>query len=200
MTVVLNKCAHYAKQLHEDVVYGGGLNMMDQINGTVALVAKYSRLTGADKETALAAAFLHKCFEPKRIKEGVEPLTMDQVEKIAGPQVRAVVEELSTEPETETLSKVDQWKEKAEWAQKLSPAAQEILLAEKVLNFEVSRDRPNPKKPLTWHKEYFETRMLMVDKIKDTNPELYRVATQTRDQALVKINALLLKQSGHDGR
>ena len=42
--------------------------------------------------------------------------------------------------------------------------------------------------------------MLMVDKIKDTNPELYRVATQTRDQALIKINALLAKQGGHDGR
>ncbi len=200
MTLLLNKCEHYARKLHEDVVYGGGLNMMDQVKGTVALIAKHSRLTGEDKETALAAAYLHKCFEPKRIKEGVAPLTMEQVEQIAGAKVRSVVEELSTEPETETLSKVEQWKEKADWAQKLSPAAQEILLAEKVLNFEVSRDRPNPKKPLTWHKEYFETRMLMVDKIKDTNPELYRVATQTRDQALVKINALLAKQSGHDGR
>lgn len=192
MTPLMNKCLHKAEALHKDVTYGGGMVMLQQIEGTVALVSQNSKLTGQDKENAICAAYLHKCFEPKRIAEGVKPMTMEEVEKYANPQVRQIVEELASEPaEPETQTKMEQWQTKAEWSKTLSAAAQEILLAEKVLNFETSRDRPNPKKPLEWHLEYFQTRMLMVEALKNTNEKLYQRAVQTKNEGLKVISAML---------
>ena len=190
MTPLEKKCLYYAEKLHSEVVYGGGLVMLDQVKGTTELVAKNSALAPEDKEVAVCAALLHKSWETKRIAEGVTPLTNADVAHIAGTKVAAVVAELATEPESEDKSKEDQWKEKAEWAKTLSPAAQEILLAEKIMNFRVSRDKPNMKKPLAWHAEYFKTRMLMVDALRDVNPALYREAVQTQTEGLDKINAL----------
>ncbi len=201
MTPLINKCYHQAEKLHNSVVYGGGLVMLDQVKGTARWVEGCSQLTGTDKEVVMCAALLHKCFESKRIADGVQPMTMDDVEKLAGPKVRSIVEELASEPETEGLSKEEQWKEKAEWAKGLSKEAQEILLAEKIMNFRVSRDRPNPKKPLAWHKQYYETRMLMVDALREANPELYRIAVQTKDAGLSKIQAMqkTMENSGRNG-
>lgn len=198
MTALENKCLYQAQRLHEAVVYGGGLVMLDQIKATVALVQKHSQLTGDRKETVVCATLLHKSFEEKRIAEGVLPLTMDQVEHLAGLKVRSVVSELAGEPEDETKIKTEQWREKAEWAKGLSLEAQEILLAEKVVNFEVSRDRPNPKKPMSWHKEYYETRMLMVDALKEVNPTLFRLAVQTKNEGLHKI-AFMQKNLSQEG-
>lgn len=199
MTELENKCLYHATRLHEGVVYGGGMVMLDQVKGTTALVKKHSALTGEDKEIAVCAALLHKCFEKKRIADGVSPLSMEQVSQIAGPKVLAVIQELATEPEDENKTKVEQWKEKAQWAKTLSPQAQEILLAEKIMNFETSRDKPNPKKPLAWHQEYFQTRMIMVDALKDVNPQLYNIAAKTKDEGLTKIMAMQQSLS-HGGR
>lgn len=193
-----NKCLYQATKLHDTVVYGGGMVMLDQIQGTTNLVKKHSGLKGKEKEVAVCASLLHKCFETKRIAQGVLPLTMTQVEQLAGSRVLSVIQELSTEPEDEAKSKIEQWQEKAEWAKNLSPQAQEILLAEKIMNFETSRDKPNPKKPLQWHQEYFQTRMIMVDVLKEVNPTLYRIAVKTKDAGLAKI-AYLQKELGNSG-
>ena len=190
MTELENKCLYHATRLHQGVVYGGGMVMLDQVKGTTELVKNHSKLDGEDKEIAVCAALLHKCFETKRIAEGIAPLTMEQVSQIAGPKVLSVIQELALEPEDETKTKMEQWQEKAEWAKGLSPQAQEILLAEKIMNFETSRDKPNPKKPLSWHQEYFQTRMLMVEALKDANPELYKIAAQTKEEGLSKITAM----------
>lgn len=202
MSILSEKCQYYANKLHAGVSYGSGMDMAEQVKGTASLVSIYSTLSGYWKEVVVSAAYLHKCFDAKRIKEGVSPLTMEQVEKIGGPDVRKIVEELSTEPETKGLSKTEQWLEKAAWAKTLSQGAQEILLAEKVLNFQISRDKPNPKKSLSWHKEYFETRMLMVNEIAGANRELSYIAGVIHKEAMMKINALLYKQRqfGNDGR
>lgn len=187
-----NKCLHIAEKLHGGVVYGGGMVMLDQIKGTTNFIKKHSNLKGEEREVAVLAALLHKCFEKKRIAEGVFPLTMDEVKKIAGDKVLSVIQELASEPEDKNKTKLEQWEEKAQWAKGLSHQAQEILLAEKIMNFETSRDKPNPNKPLAWHQEYFQTRMKMVDALKDVNPELYNIAVQTKNQGLAKI-ALLQK-------
>ncbi len=192
-----NKCLYIAEKLHGGVVYGGGMVMLDQIKGTTNLVKKHSNLKGKEKEIAVLAALLHKCFEKKRIAEGVAPLTMDEVKKIAGNQVLSVIQELASEPEDKNKTKLGQWEEKAQWAKGLSHQAQEILLAEKIMNFETSRDKPNPNKPLAWHQEYFQTRMKMVDALKDVNPELYNIAVQTKNQGLAKIAML---QKGLDNQ
>lgn len=190
MTELENKCLYHATRLHEGVTYGGGMVMLDQVKGTTELVQKHSTLDKEDKEVAVCASLLHKCFETKRIAEGVSPLTPEQIKQIAGPKVLSVIQELMTEPEDENKTKKEQWEEKAEWAKTLSPQAQEILLAEKIMNFQTSRDKPNPKKPLSWHQEYFQTRMILVDSLKDVNPELYKIAVQTKDEGLKKIVAM----------
>ena len=195
MNALENKCLFYATRLHDGVVYGGGMVMLDQVKGTADLVKKHSALTGTKKEIAVCAALLHKCFEKKRIAEDVAPLTMEQVCEIAGPKVLSVIQELTTEPEDENKTKVEQWKEKADWSKTLSPQAQEILLAEKIMNFETSRDKPNPKKPLSWHQEYFQTRMILVDALKDVNHELYNIAVKTKNEGLNKITAMQQVQS-----
>lgn len=190
MTPLENKCLHYAEKLHSGVVYGGGLVMLDQVKGTTELVAENSALSPEEKEVAVCAALLHKSWETKRITEGVAPLSNEEVAHIAGAKVAGVVAELASEPEPEGVTKEDEWKIKTEWAKTLSPAAQEILLAEKIMNFRVSRDKPNMKKPLAWHAEYFKTRMLMVEALKDVNPALYREAARTQKEGLEKVTAL----------
>ncbi len=96
------------KKLHDNVVYGGGLVMLDQVMGTTELVEAYTQFSGADKETIICAALLHKCFETKRIAKDAQPMTMDEVEKLAGPKVRSIIEGLASEPEDEKLSKEEQ--------------------------------------------------------------------------------------------
>lgn len=190
MTELENKCLHHATRLHEGVTYGGGMVMLDQIKGTTSLIKEHSVLKGDEKDILICASLLHKCFETKRIAEGVSPLTTEQIEQIAGPRVLSIIQELMTGPEDENKTKIEQWKEKSEWAKTLSHQAQEILLAEKIMNFQTSRDKPNPKKPLSWHQEYFQTRMIMVDALKDVNPELYKIAVRTKNEGLQKIIAM----------
>ena len=89
---------------------------------------------------------------------------------------------------------MDLWLEKANWAKTLSQGAKEILLAEKVLNFQISRDKPNPQKSLSWHKEYIETRSLMVDEIASANAGLSFVANVIRYDVISNINIILAQQ------
>lgn len=189
LTPLENKCLHAAEKLHSGVVYGGGMVMLDQVKGTAALIKQNSWLQDDDKEVAVCAALLHKCFEQKRITPGVDPLTMEQVDHLAGRNVVNVIQELALEPEdkTGTKSKKEEYEEIARWFKTLTPAAQEIVMAEKIMNFMTSRDKPNPKKPLSWHKEYLETRMLVVEEGKEVNASLYRIACKTKQEAMTKI-------------
>lgn len=241
---MINKCLYQAEKLHKGVVYGGGLVMLDQVVRTADVLKESLEGSEAEKSKAVCVALLHKCFEPKRISEGVEPLTIEQVAHLGGAEVARVVAELATEPaESDSMSKArayvvneaniekylkdasegvkqffkdslnpsiakaecpkktkaEEWQEKAEWAKTLSPLAQQVLLAEKVVNYEVSRDRPNMKKPLSWHKEYYETRQLMVEAIKEASPELYKVACQTKAEGLKQINMRVMAEQQRSG-
>ena len=207
MSELIKKCEEQARKMHEGVTYGGNLSMMDQVSRTASLIDRYSNLEGEDREVAVAAAWLHKCFEAKRINGG-KAMTQAEVQSLAGPKVAAVVMELTGEPEDKSKSKKDQWAEKASWAQKLSPAAREILLAEKVINFETTRSRMNrtyeemlqgaaatkdddPKSKPEWHKEYLETRLQMVEAIKDTNSRLACTANRAYYEAQTAVHNIV---------
>lgn len=185
--IEINKARHVAETLHNGVVYGGGLVMTDQVRRTADIVAGNTDLSSITVKLATVAAWLHKSFEKKRINENSQPLTSAQIENMFGTQVANIVSQLATEPEDETKSKHDQWVEKAQWATTLCPEAQLILMAEKLVNFEVSRDRPNMKKPLAWHKEYYETRSLMVDALAPRFPELAKEINAVKEEGLAKI-------------
>ncbi|MBP5161336.1 MAG: HD domain-containing protein [Alphaproteobacteria bacterium] len=190
----MSKCHRKAAELHKGVVYGAGANMFDQVTRTAALLHTTSSLAGRERTDAICAALLHKCFEKNRIAEGQKPLTQQEIIDLAGEKVAAVIDELRSEPpEKKNQTKTEQWQEKAAWAKTLSPAAREILLAEKIVNFETSRDDPNKQKALSWHIEYFKTRMLMVEAIKDTNPALYKEAVAVKDAGLKKLKAPVRK-------
>ncbi len=167
-----------ASSLHKGVVYGGGMNMLDQVNRTAELVAQ----SDADCDTVVAA-YLHKCQETKRIAKGVQPLSADYVKSHFGEKVAAIVTEVSSEPEeNKNQTKTEQWQEKTKWAAGLSKQAQTILLAEKVCNFETSCNKPNPEKAPEWHIAYFNTRMIMVEALKEANPKLYDMARDLADK------------------
>lgn len=202
MSILSEKCRYYAQKLHAGVVYENGSDTAEQVKGIASLVSIYSRLFGYKKEVVISAAYLSKCLAAKRIKDGVSPLTIAQVEKIGGPDICRIVTELSTEPETTGLSETEKWQEKAAWAKSLSQDAQEILLAEHALNFQIAHDRPDSQKTLQSQKEYFETRMLVVNEIASANQGLSHLATVMSREALIKINGALAQQrhADRDGR
>lgn len=204
----LTQILDQVRVLHEGVTYGYGLSMTDQVLGTAGLVEKHSFLKGEDRENAIAAALLHKCFDKKRVYGG-QIMRSTDVEKLAGPKVLAIVKELATEPEDKSKSKAEQWDEKAAWAKTLSPAAQEILVAEKIMNFNTTRDRMktevmkrvgavkgiapapklsnDPKARPAWHREYIETRTKMVEALRENNIRLYIAARRARAEAMIKL-------------
>jgi (p)ppGpp synthase/HD superfamily hydrolase len=206
--------ATMAMSLHGDVTYGGGLSMMDQVLSVVDFL--YEALEGDDDVPGvynatspfatqysvtdlIVAGFLHKSFEAKRIHEDAEPIDNMRLEELFGEDVAAIVGDLASEPpEPDNLSKEELWAEKADWAACLLAPAQMILLAEKAANFETSRDKPNPSWPLSRHQEYYETRMLMVERIKDASPTLYDVAVKIRDEGLEKIAQMNAEAASSD--
>ena len=166
---------------HSGVEYGGGLVMTNQLNGTAnAIDAHY---TSEDKTEVLITALLSKAWESKRHNEktkanpnarnSYEALTEDFGQKIAD-NIKA----MSTEPDTKD------WHEMAEWAKKQNPQVQAVLLAEKLQNFIVSRDKPNPKKEPAWHINYYNTRMIMVDALKDVCPALHKECVMVAAQGI----------------
>ena len=63
------------------------------------------------------------------------------------------------------------------------------------MNFETSRDKPNPKWPLERHQEYYRTRMIMVEALRGTNPALYNIATRVRDEGMERIRGMIAAQN-----
>lgn len=189
MNLIENALA-IATDLHKDVIYGGGLNMLDQVKRTAELIQENTQ--SEDKESVLIAAYLHKSQETKRISEGKAPISLIEIAQKFGYKTAKIVSELSFEPEEDkNQTKTEQWQEKTKWAKGLSKESQEILLAEKICNFETSCNNPNPKKAPSWHIEYFNTRMIMVDALKEANPKLYEIA---RDLSVKGIQIQQAKQ------
>mgnify|MGYP003571360734 CR=1 FL=1 len=204
----IKQCQEMALRLHAGVEYGKGLSMLDQVNETAALVQEKSNLPSDKKTDVICAAYLHKSQEVKRIAEGQSPLTDNEIAELAGQNVAKIVQILHQEPEDKNKTKQQQWEEKAEWARSLSAkaqnandkfiahAVQEILLAEKVQNFRTSRDKPNPKKTPIWHKQYYATRMVLVEALRDVNPALCNEAKLTKEQGIKKLEAQNMDKRG----
>ena len=173
-----------AEKLHGPVTYGADLSMLDQVLRTAELTAN----AHPPCPDITIAALLHKCMEAKRIDPSVQPYTTDQLRQEFNANITSIVLEVASEPpESKDKSKIKIWQDKALWASQLSPEAQQILLAEKIANFETSRDKPNPKKPLSWHEEYMHTRMLLVEACKPASDVLYNQAQKTSNEALAAI-------------
>lgn len=117
MTPLENKAYHVANQLHGNVKFGKSSTMIAQLQKTAELLRKNTELSGEDRNILLAAAYLNKCHELKRIdaENGQKPMSLAEVEKMFGVKVAQVVGELMTEPdEPEHLTKMQQWGIKAE--------------------------------------------------------------------------------------
>ncbi len=190
---------------HDGVVYGGGMVMTEQLLGTADKIAQYYE--GADKDDVLLAAYLYKAQETKRLNDATNKnpkAARNAIGAIAmdfSPRIAHIVMELSTEPTGDALEdlktnvkKMDdrltdkeaEWLSLSLWAKELSPQAQAVLLAEKLQNFEVSRDKPNEKKPPVWHIEYYKTRMVMVEVIKDASPALANACVRVAEEGIKK--------------
>lgn len=171
-----------AYKWHNGVEYGGGLVMTNQLNGTANAIDVHYK--GEDKTDVLITALLSKAWESKRHNEetknnpqqarnSYEALVEDFGKKIADN-----IKDMSTEPDTKD------WHEMAEWAEKQNPQVQAVLLAEKLQNFIVSRDKPNPKKEPVWHINYYKTRMIMVEALREACPALYVECVKVSEQGI----------------
>lgn len=166
---------------HSGVEYGGGLVMTNQLNGTANAIDKHYK--GQDKSEVLMTALLSKAWETKRHNEATKnnPNARNSYEALVedfGQKVADNIKAMSTEPDTKD------WHEMAEWAQQQNPQVQAVLLAEKLQNFIVSRDKPNPKKEPAWHINYYNTRMIVVDALKDVCPELHAECVKVAAQGI----------------
>ena len=137
------------------------------------------------------------------MKKGTANNTNIAIVRDFSPAVAGIVSELLSEPEEDkTQTKEQQWQEKTKWAMGLSKEAQAILLAEKLQNFEISRDKPNMKKPLQWHMEYYKTRMIMVDALQKACPALHNECVNVADEGMKSLQArqaALINQSAGNG-
>ncbi len=198
MEQIENKARYVAEDLHGKVKFGKSSTMIEQLRKTRELLAENTELVGEERDILLAASWLNKCHEPKRIdtENGKTPWTISDVEKHFGSKIAVVVGELMTEPEEpEHLTKMQQWAIKADWAKSLSIASQQILLAEKIINYMQTRDDPTPKWSVARHKEYLDSRDLMVEAIKDASPKLYQLSRDVKAEALVSLEKLAERQA-----
>ncbi len=102
----------------------------------------------------------------------------DNLEKVFGKCVVDNVRAMSLEPD------LKDWHAMAAWAEQQNNQVKAVLLAEKLQNFVVSRDNPNPKKEPAWHINYYHTRMIMVEAIKEASHELYTECVKVADQGI----------------
>lgn len=170
-----------AYEWHSGVVYGGGMVMTDQLNGTASAIDRLYK--GKDKTEVLVTALLSKAWETKRHNAETQNNpnagnSYEDLMKVFGPTVANNIRAMAGEPDSKD------WHEMAAWAKKQNPQVQAVLLAEKLQNFIVSRDRPNPKKEPAWHINYYQTRMIMVDAIKEACPELHAECVKVAAQGI----------------
>lgn len=191
-------CAYHLKKAiqnvlrwHEGVVYGGGLVMTDQLVGTACCIRDHYK--GYNKNELILAALLSKAWEKKRHNEEskANPVgtTYEELKQdFIGYKVADIVKALSTEPDTKD------WNEMAKWASSQTQEVQTILLAEKLQNFKVSRDNPNPKKPAEWHIDYYRTRMIMVEACKQASPELYAACVKVAEEGIERQTKIISRR------
>ena len=109
----------------------------------------------------------------------------DNLEKVFGKHIVDNVRAMATEPD------LKDWHAMASWASQQNSQVKAVLLAEKLQNFVVSRDKPNPKKEPAWHINYYNTRMIMVEAVKEASPELYAKCVEVAEQGITAQKAKL---------
>jgi hypothetical protein len=202
---------YIASAIHRDVVYGGGLNMLAQVQSTRKALdgTKYE-----DDRAITAATFLHKIGEEKRLNKATQDFLAEQRQTNPNYDIWGALYDYFGQPETmnpailRALEIVNEIKifdkavdgyEVAKIAElgdeagknaaqafqvrflsgkmtdddkkfppsalggELSADARVVLIAEKIANFETSRENPNTKKPPEWHRNYTTTRKAVVD-------------------------------------
>lgn len=177
LSLAIQKCYEW----HAGVEYGGGLVMTNQLNGTANAIDRYYK--GDDKIEVLITALLSKAWETKRQNEETKNnpnagTSYTDLLKNFGQKVADNIADMATEPDTKD------WNEMAMWAKQQNPQVQAALLAEKLQNFIISRDNPNPKWEASRHINYYNTRMIMVNAIKDACPELYAECVKVAAQGI----------------
>lgn len=190
MTNKIEEIKEIAKKLHDGVTYGGGLKMYDQVMRCANIA------TTLDNPELTALAWLHKSQEVKRINTGVSALTDHQILTFAGHSVLLAIQEMNSLDvlekalEKEGKAKAEIWDAMSEKAATLSPLAQQMLIVEKIANFQTSRDKPNPDWSVTKHQEYLDTRWKMVEACRTSSPELFIIAAGTARTTAVRLSTL----------
>lgn len=140
----LTSVRELANELHSGTSYGDGLTMFNQVALTAYLVYTVTEDIGLTK-----AAFLHKAWEPSKVKGKTAILSEQLAEIVSSERGAAVISQLAQESSGE---------DKRPWIETFSDDTKIVFLAEKTANFIVSGVAPNPGKATDWHMKYVESR------------------------------------------
>lgn len=179
-----------AARMHSGINYGQS-DMYAQVYRTAEIVYQ---ATGDIDLTK--AAFMHKALEGKRIVGG-QPMDPEHLKILIGEKYLAIIQEFQDyDDRTDKLPQSD----KVNQAAKLSDGAKILLMAEKIANFETSTQSPNPKKPLSWHARYFETRMEVARAAKmESQPQMSLMLEQSYDAGVEALKARIDKRLVEQG-
>ena len=155
---------HFAADKHRDQRRKNA-EASPYINHPIEVAELLARVGGVTDIVTLQGAILHDTIEDTQT-------TPEELERIFGAAVRAVVEEVTDD---KTLHKDDRKRLQIEHARHISDRAKQIKLADKISNVRGVTHTPPAKWPLQRRKEYLDWTEQVVAGLRGCNPRLERL-------------------------
>ena len=135
------------------------------INHPIALANVLVNEAAVSDANTLAGALLHDTIEDT-------DTTPEELEATFGPVIRRIVEEVTDDMK---LPKAERKRLQIEHAPRLSPAARQVKLADKICNLRDVADHPPPHWPLARRQAYFDWAKQVIDGLRGVDPVLEAV-------------------------
>ncbi|HYC47205.1 MAG TPA: HD domain-containing protein [Burkholderiales bacterium] len=135
------------------------------INHPIEVAELLARVGGVTDLVTLQGAILHDTIEDTAT-------TPEELERLFGPEVRKVVEEVTDD---KTLLKEERKRLQIEHAAHISARAKLVKLADKIANVKAVTETPPAKWPLQRRKEYLDWTEHVVAGLRGANPALEKL-------------------------
>jgi guanosine-3',5'-bis(diphosphate) 3'-pyrophosphohydrolase len=142
---LLLKAVEFSAEKHRDQRRKGE-DDSPYINHPIEVASILANVGGVRDLAVLVAAILHDTIEDTRTSP-------EELEAAFGPEVRLLVQEVTDD---KTLPKAERKRLQIEHANRLSPSAKLIKLADKISNMKDVTDRPPPDWSIERRKEYLD--------------------------------------------
>jgi guanosine-3',5'-bis(diphosphate) 3'-pyrophosphohydrolase len=160
-SAALLRALHFAADKHRDQRRKGA-EASPYINHPIEVAEILARVGGVTDIVTLQAAILHDTLEDTQT-------SAEELEAAFGPEVRAVVEEITDDKQ---LPKAERKRLQIEHAPQLSPRAKIVKLADKISNVRSIIQTPPAEWPLQRKQEYLDWSARVVAGCRECNPAL----------------------------